>query len=245
MATRNIVPRADADGGQLGTSSKRFTNIFSQQATFGAGTTSVAPLTLTAGTNLTTAAAGAFEYDGLVVYSSPLASARGISPSTMYAIVASGGFALQTAGGVQSAFASTNDVWTLNGSTTYLFEGMYNIQKSTNSVSVAMAFAAGGSLSITSMLYSVWGQNAAANTTGTTGQFTYVNQLASTVVAAASTTNVILVFRGLIRINVAGTLTPQINFSGTAAGTPTMLANSYIMFTPLGTDTNNQVGNVG
>jgi len=243
MASRNLVPRADADGGQIGTTAKRWTDGKFQKITVGAGTASIAPVNLVAGTNLTSATAGAIEYDGLVMYGSPLAGARGVLPNTMYAIVPAAGFALSTAAGVQSAFPTTNDVWTLNANTTYLFEGMYWIQKATNSVTVAMAFAASG-LTVTSILYNVWGINAAANTTGTAGQFTLVNQIASTVVNATGTTNNLLVFRGLLRVGTGGTLTPQINFSGTAAGTPTMLANSYIMFTPIGTDTNNQVGNV-
>jgi hypothetical protein len=45
-------------------------------------------------------------------------------------------------------------------------------------------------------------------------------------------------------MNAGGTVTPQINFSGTAAGTPTMAANSYIMFTPIGSNTVASVGNV-
>lgn len=210
-----------------------------------AGTNTAAPLTFSPGVNLTTAAAGAIEFDGNCFYSTPVASARGLSPSMMFAIVPAGGFALQTAAGVQSAFPTATDVWTLAASTSYWFDGLYWIQEGTNSVTVAMAFALAGGASVTSILYSVWGLNAAANTTGTSGQFTIVNTVASTVVNAASTTNKMLSFNGIIRINAAGTVTPQINFSGTAAGTPTMLENSYIRFTPLGTNTVASLGNVG
>ena len=45
--------------------------------TIAAGTTSVAPINLAAGTNLTTATAGAHEYDGSVFYQTPVASNRG------------------------------------------------------------------------------------------------------------------------------------------------------------------------
>lgn len=160
----------------------------------------------------------------------------------MYAIVEAAGFALSTSAGVQSAFPADKDTWTLKANTTYFFEGQYWIQEATNSVSVAMAFA--GTATFTSILYSVWGLLAAANTTGTTGQFTLVNQVASTIVTAAGTTNKYLSFKGIMRTNAAGTVIPQINFSGTAAGTPTMLANSYIRFQEVGTDTENIVGTV-
>src|SRR4051812_41213090 len=52
----------------------KFTGVLS--GTFGAGTATVNPITLTAGTNLTTAAAGAFEYDGKVLYFTSAASSR-------------------------------------------------------------------------------------------------------------------------------------------------------------------------
>lgn len=210
-----------------------------------AGTTSVAAAQFQTGSLLATPAAGALEFDGNVFYSTPVASARGVWPSTMFAIVPAAGFALQTAAGVQAAFPTATDVWTLAASTSYWMEGLYWIQEATNSVTVAMAFAVGGGASVTSILYTVWGLNAAANTTGTTGQFTIVDTINSTVVNAASTTNKMLYFKGIVRMNAGGTVTPQINFSGTAAGTPTMLGNSYICFTPLGTNTVASVGNVG
>jgi hypothetical protein len=72
---------------------------------------------------------------------------------------------------------------------------------------------------------------------------TNVNQLASTVINAAATTALAISFKGLIRINVAGTLTPQINFSGVAT-VPVMKANSYIKFTKIGTNTENLIGNI-
>lgn len=220
-------------------------NTFTSSNTLAAGTTSLSPLTFQSGTNLTSASAGAMEYDGKVFYSTPVASARGVSPSTMYSIVASAGFALSTAAGVQACFATTGDVWTLAASTTYIIEGHYIIQEATNAVSVALAFALGGSASVTDIKYFVSAMNSAANTLNATNAMTEVTQVASTVVTASLAGNKNIFFKGLIRMNVGGTVTPQINFSGTAAGTPTMLATSYIMFTPIGTDTNNIIGNVG
>lgn len=211
----------------------------------GTASATTAPLYYTSGTLLSTAEAGACEFDGNVFYSTPVASARGVSPSIMYAIVEAGGFALNTAAGVQSAFPTTKDVWTLQGSTTYYFEGFYHVQKSTNSVSLAMAFALGGGASITSIKYWAIGANVAVNTTTTTQQSAYVDRVSSTVICAASTAHNVIRFNGLIRMDAGGTVTPQINFSGTAAGTPTMMVNSYIMFVPLGTNTQNTVGNVG
>ncbi len=211
--------------------------------TLPAGTNTVAPLTYTSGTNLTTAAAGATEFDGVVFYCSPIASARGLAPSTMFSIVPAGDFVLQAAAGVQSAFPTTGDVWTLAASTSYFFEGFYQITKTTGSITTALAFAAAASLTVTSINYFVWAFNAAVNTTTATVAMTNVNQIASTVINAAATTALAIYFKGIIRVNVGGTLTPQINFSNTAT-VPVMKADSYIMFTPIGTNTANVLGNV-
>lgn len=243
MASKNIVPRADADGGQIGTTAKRWTDGKFQKVTLGAGTTSVAPAVFLAGSNLTVPAAGSSEYDGTVFYSTPVASARGLSPSTMFSIVPAGDFNLLTTSGVQSAFPTTGDVWTLEGSTAYFFEGNYQITKTTTTVTVAMAFAAGGGASVTSIQYFVEAFNAAVNTTTATVAMTNVNQISSTVVNATSSAATSIKFKGIIRMNAGGTITPQINFSANTT-VPVMKVDSYIMFTPFGTNTTNTLGNV-
>lgn len=50
----------------------------------GSGTATSAPLRFTAGTNLGTAAAGAFEYDGVAPYFTPAAGQRGVVPGSQY-----------------------------------------------------------------------------------------------------------------------------------------------------------------
>jgi phosphoribosylaminoimidazole (AIR) synthetase len=107
-----------------------------------------------------------------------------------------------------------------------------------------MVFALGGGASVTSIAYEVYSHAAAVNAASTTQTSVYVTQAASTVVTASTSANTLIKFTGIIRMNAGGTVTPQINFSGTAAGTPTMAANSYIRFTPIGTDTVASVGNV-
>jgi len=149
---------------------------------------------------------------------------------------------LTAASGVQSAFPTTGDVFTLAASTTYLFEGIYYITKSGTTCTTALAFALAGGASITSMKYHVLAQNAAVNTTGATVASTWVNQVASTVINATATTDVVIKFSGIIRMNAGGTVTPQVNFSA-APTSPVMAANSYIQFTQIGT-TNHVLGSV-
>lgn len=160
-----------------------------------------------------------------------------------FSIVPAGGFSLGTGTSVQSAFPTAGDVFTLLSNTTYEFEGFYLITKSGTTCTVGMAFALAGGATITSILYNAIAQSVAANTTGTTQDSVYVNQVSATVVNATSSSNVWIRFKGLIRMNVGGTVTPQIIFSA-APTTPVMAANSYIRFTPIGTDTEDQKGSV-
>lgn len=151
-------------------------------------------------------------------------------------------FSLTAGTGVQSAFPTTGDLFTLAASTTYEFEGIYYITKSGTTCTTALAFLLAGGATITSINYQVLAQNAAVNTTGATLAGAWVNQVASTVVNATATGEVVIKFKGIIRMNVAGTVTPQINFSA-APTTPVMKTNSYIKFTKIAT-TNNTQGNV-
>jgi hypothetical protein len=240
-STDNAIARFDGTGGKS-LQNSGVTIGDNGEVLLAAGGASDAPLKFTAGTNLTTAEAGAIEYNGGVFYSTPIAGARGVSPSTMFAIVPAGGFALGTAAGVQSCFPVASEHWLLAANTTYLMEGLYHIQKAVNSVEVAMAFGLGSGASVTSIKYYVVGHNSAANVVATAQRSCYVTTVAETFITSTSSTHTIHQFKGILRMNAGGYVTPQISFSADAAGTPTMMENSYIMFTPLGTGTVESVG---
>jgi hypothetical protein len=160
-----------------------------------------------------------------------------------YSIVAAGNFALGTGTSAQSAFNTTGDVFTLVGSTTYLFEGMYFITKSGTTCTTGMGFALAGGATVTSIHYVALAQNVVVNTTGATHGSVWVNQVSATVVNATATTDVYIKFSGIIRMNTGGTVTPQIIFSA-APTSPVMVADSYISFTPIGTNVENNKGAV-
>lgn len=160
-----------------------------------------------------------------------------------YSIVPAANFSLGVGTSVQSAFPTTGDVWTLVAATTYEFEGYYRITKSGTTCTVGMAFALAGGASVTSIDYYTLAQSAAVNTTGTAQDTCSVNQVAATVVTATATTAVWIKFKGLIRMNAGGTVTPQIIFSA-APTSPVMTANSYIKFTPIGTNVQETSGPV-
>jgi hypothetical protein len=135
-------------------------------------------------------------------------------------------------------------VWTLAAATSYWFDGLYFITKGTVTCTIALAFALGGGASVTSILYEALGQHVGIDTTGVTQSSCCVDTVASTVILATGTTAAQIRFKGILRMNLGGTVTPQINFSANPTGTCIMKVNSYIRFVPFGTNTATVYGDV-
>ena len=206
------------------------------------GTTTLASLQFTAGDLLTTPAAGAMEYDGVVLYSTGTANRRGLSPS-MAMRVAANNNTLSDSASAQNVFGTPSSI-TLDASTTYMFEAVYYITRAagTTSHTLSTLFALGGTL--TGMTYTADTTSTTGNTLGTVSRI-YGTGASATVVTGASTSateNITVVLRGIIRTNASGTFTPQIQYSAAPGGAPTVLANSYIKLMPLGTSGMNQIG---
>ena len=208
-----------------------------------AGTTSKAPLTFTSGTNLTTAAAGAVEYDGNVFYSTTVNSTRAVSPSVIFAMNSSDLTGVNGTGS-QPIFNTAHDVLTVPASTTYYFELFFSITSGTTSKTVALDLD-DGTATFTAIHYYSIGRHAVVNTGGgTTTSNTNVNTAASNVVLAAGTTTGLWIkASGIIRFNGTGTFIPKFAFSADPTGTILIKQESYLLMYPLGTNTVTNVGN--
>jgi len=211
----------------------------------GTATAGTAPLYLTSGTNLTVPVSGAVEFDGITAYTTTT-SGRGVAPSTMIARIISGAeFTMQNIATVQPVFPTTADVWTLQGSTTYYFEGFYYFTHGTTSHNVGMSFELAGGASVTSIIYSTLCWTTAPPTqTSAQATTTFVGVANSPVVAAAAVAQESIRFSGYISMNAGGTVTPSITFSADPTGTILAKAGTYITFTPVGSSTFTTVGNV-
>ncbi len=199
------------------------------------GTTSIASLQFSAGDVLTTPAAGAIEYDGVVLYSTPTANRRGVSPSVSVRVQANNN-TLSDSSSAQNVF-STPAAITLDASTTYMFEAVYYITRAagTTSHTLSTLFSLGGTL--TSMTYTADTTSTSGNTLGAVSRI-YGTGATATVVTGASTSateNITVILRGIVKTNASGSFTPQIQYSAAPGGAPTVLANSYIKLVPLGT----------
>ncbi len=174
-------------------------------------------------------------------------SAGTVWPSAdIFLIADSADYTLTNAGAAEKCFnGSTNGTITLPGSSSYQFEWQVALTN-TGTTSHTWALLFGGTATLTS------GQGVGTGETATSNALTAVSSIYSTtlgtalVLTAASTSateNVILTYRGVIRINGAGTLIPQIKASAATTGTAKVLANSYFRLTPFGSDTAQTLGN--
>jgi hypothetical protein len=209
------------------------------------GTGSQAPLQFATGSNLSTPAAGAWEYDGQTFYASPTANQRAVVPVDHFVILNTAYTGANSTAAQQVFNVPANGAVTLAANTTYFFEGLYYITRSagTTSHTLSTLFALGGTLNSITYL---------AETTSTAGNILssdsriYITAATATAVTAASTAadeNITVHLRGVVRTNTEGTFTPQIQYSAAPGGAPTILANSFFRLTPVGSALVTSVGN--
>jgi hypothetical protein len=197
-----------------------------------AGTASNAPLSLQPGTNLTAAAAGAVEYDGKVIYSTP--NGRGVSPSMMLYRLNSG-LAGANATGVQSILGVGV---TLNASTIYEYEAAFAFTKTTGATSHSFGQSFGGTATLNNIYTQIATSSSAiappTNQTcflGSTLAATNTYWISS---IGVTTVTVAMTIRGTVSINAGGTLIPQYQLSSAPGGAYTTAAGSYFAIWPIG-----------
>lgn len=206
-----------------------------------AGTVTKKPLQFTSGTNLTTATAGVLEYDGSVHYSTHAANERGVLGSEQFISMQGGTFTLTSQTAAQKLFNSpTNGTITVAGSTSYHFECEYDLSAMSAS-SGAFGFALGGTATFTFVKWVSYG-NKAVLATAASPQSTVNVTAANTAIVTATTATVGWAhIRGLMRINAAGTVIPQVSLGVAAAAV--VGQDSFFRCWPIGSNTVTSVGN--
>jgi len=208
----------------------------SAQVTLIAGTTSLAPLKFQSGTSLTSATAGAIEYDGKVLYSTPQGAQRGVIPGAqLYRLDST--LAGANSGAVQNALGVSV---TLSSSTVYAFEALYIMTKTAGTSSHTVDLLLGGTATINNVLY---GGNSAlitsstpvgADTSGTSFLTNVATASTSTALTTTAAVSRMISFKGMISVNAGGTLTPQYQLSNAPGGAYTMRIGSYFLIYPIG-----------
>jgi hypothetical protein len=203
----------------------------------GVSTANGAPLKFVSGTNLSTAEAGAFEYDGTTFYATPNTSiGRTAVPTTCFTSgIGTSGITLNTN---YALFASAQDTITLPVGT-YLVTTRFRVAISGSTVSSACQFnirgdgTAVGSFSWrgTGAILDDGAANAyvvAATTLGTA--------FSVTAASAANPRQYIAFGQGILKITTAGTIIPSYLFPATlTSGTTTLVADNYLVLQSLDT----------
>jgi hypothetical protein len=202
------------------------------------GTSSVAPLKFASGTNLTSEAAGAMEYDGKVLYSTP--AGRGVSPSMMYYRL-NADLAGSNVNTAQSIFGVGV---TLQASTIYAFQIICTFGKTAGGTShnFLLGFD-GGTATFNNFIANVFtpilqaapptNNNVASGTIfcGVQNSTTELNYI--TGIAGATRTIVVSIF-GTLSIANSGTFIPRYRMSAAPGGAYSTLAGSSFAIWPIG-----------
>lgn len=209
-----------------------------------AGTATVAPLDFTtSGAVLkTTPLAGDFEADSNgISYYSHADSSRGVMDVQQF-ISLTGTYTLTSQTAAQKLFNSTtNGAISVKAATTYSFECFYTLS-SMSATSGSFGFAIGGTATLTSIGWTSQAIKATTQTTAATLQTTYNTTAANTTIVTASTqTGGYAKITGIIRVNAAGTIIPQVSLG--IASAAVVGVNSYFRIIALGTNTVTSVGN--
>jgi hypothetical protein len=200
--------------------------------TLPAGTTTVAPMTFTSGTNLTSASAGAMEYDGKAQYFTPQGTQRGVIPGMQFYCLQSP-YTFTSSTSVVPAY---NVGVTLSASTVYAFEGlMIMIKSSGTTVAGSMGF--GGTATVNNILYqthSVFDAGGIPQVDSSVNM-AIINTVSMTqFTISASVGALTAFFSGTVSINAGGTFIPQFQQSTAGSGTVTNQTGAYFMIYPIG-----------
>jgi hypothetical protein len=212
-------------------------------AALSAGTATVAPVNLATGTNLTTATAGAIEYDGKVIYGTPQGTQRGIIPGAQFYRL-DANYVGSNATGAQSLFGVGV---TLSASTVYNFEINFVLAKTAGATSHTVSISFAGTATVNNILWQGLGMVASGPMPSTqiitgTANVVATNSTAAIAIAPATTTPSVIEFitiKGTVSINAGGTFIPQYTLSAAPGGAYSTVVGSYMNIYPIGASGSN------
>lgn len=224
-------------------------NTYTGTQTMAANSTSIAPIGFTTGGAAlkTTSAAGDMEVNsGGILYYSTAGSERGILGSEQFIVLTSAN-TLTSQTGVQPIFdgggGPTNGRLTVAASRSYWFELSMDITNmSTTTGTFSLSF--GGTATLTNIRYQVLSRKGTLTTAGNAELLSYNVATASPQGSTGTAVQGTAYYTGIIRVNGAGTLIPQLSFTTVAgAVTPIVSSESFLRLRCIGTNTVVTVGN--
>lgn len=204
--------------------------------TLDAGTTTIPPLVFPSGTRLTTAIAGAMEYDGKVPYFCPQGTQRGVLQDMQY-------YRLNTTvtGADSTAAQSVYGVGvTLSSSTVYAFRGIYALSRSVGTTPHDVQNSFGGTATINNIGYTLTGSSSSSSFTARVNantNFLWITTASATTFEAVVTVEpfyVMVNIEGTVSVNAGGTFIPRYTLSAAPGGGYTTRIGSYFAIWPVG-----------
>lgn len=206
--------------------------MFSAGPTLDAGTTAVPALNFTSGTNLTTATAGAWEYNGTTPFFTPSGTQRGLVPAVQFFRL-NANRAGTNGTGAQNVFGKSA---TVSSSTVYRFQAFILLSKSAGTTSHTVTFSIGG----TSVFNShSWGGVMTSNASDFATALervgrTFSGTLPATAAITTATWNVTLQAFGTISVATGGTFNLNYALSAAPGGAYSTFLGSCIELWPVG-----------
>ena len=229
----NTQIQYNSSGSLAGSANLTFdgTTITAASAIISASAGSIAPLKLTSGTNLATAAAGSFEYDGSSFYTSIASATRGVM-RTEQVVVLNSTYTLTSQTGAQKLFnATTNGAVTLPIGT-YQFECFFSLSSmSATTGSFGFAMVAGTAVIGSQGWRSIAQKGTATLATATAGQLTYSTAANTALTTTSANTVGYAYISGIIKITTAGTVIPSVSLG--VASAAIVGINSYFKIAPV------------
>ena len=186
--------------------------------------------------------AGNLEVDSNgIFYYTHASLSRGILPTIQYRSLTSS-YTLISQTAAQKIFDTSNSTITVVSSISYFFECEFTIA-SMSAGNGSFGFSIGGSASFNSISWTSNAMKVASLLTANTMQSTFntTNSNASIVTSSSNTQFGLAYIRGTIRVNVGGTLIPQVSLG---VASPAIIGtNSYFKIFPIGTITASAIGN--
>lgn len=209
-----------------------------------AGTATVAPIVMQSGTNLTTPAAGAIEYDGNIFYGTHAADKRGVVPLHQIASL-NAGRTLTSTTAQQAIFAAGYDALTVVAGTTYRFSALIHLSgMSATSGNFTFSLLGAGTAVINSAKWVAHGLDSTTPTTAAAGGSSLGSSAtgAGNIVTAGTGTAVAVYLDGIFRVNPSGggTIIPSVGLTTAAAATAE--TNTFFELWPVGPHTLTSVG---
>jgi hypothetical protein len=144
----------------------------------------------------------------------------------------------------QPWFPTTGGV-TVQGATTYFFEGWLVTTRTAGTASHTTSLLFGGTATLTSIDYEIDWRTGDANAAAANNKIraTAATAVAFKAASTSATEDIDVEVRGVVRINAAGTFIPQFQYNTNApGGTPTIKRNTFFRMWPVGDNTIASVG---